>query len=173
MSPKALPGFDDIILQTQPKSEQDVIALYSELVGMGIFRHLQPVFYSGFDFYDSYFEYDPSIVNESVRSKFPGVDDTDVRDNEGVAEFKISADMILTDIVNETKKWHDMKFLVCWEVGQDRKSGGNEITFSECGGAVDRRYHGVTHPARLQSGGDHTIFVISLSDFLRIMAAEK
>ncbi|MYS36416.1 histidine kinase/DNA gyrase B/HSP90-like ATPase [Streptomyces sp. KhCrAH-43] len=173
MSPKSLPGFDHITLQTQPQSEQDVIALYSELVGMGALRHLQPVFYSGFDFYDSYFQYSPSDTHENVRSKLPGVDDTDVRDDEGVAEFKVSADMILADIVAGVKKWTDMKFLVCWEIGKDRKSGGNEVTFSECESAIDRRYHGVTHLARLQSGGDHTIFVISLSHFLQIMATEE
>ncbi|SER29789.1 Histidine kinase-, DNA gyrase B-, and HSP90-like ATPase [Streptomyces sp. yr375] len=173
MSPKALPGFDDITLQTQPKSEQDVIALFSELVGIGALRHIQPVFYSGFDFYDSYFQYVPSLTHENVRERLPGVDDTDVRDDEGVAEFKVSADMVLADVVAGVKKWTDMKFMVCWDIGKDRKSAGNEITFSECEGAVDRRYHGVTHLARLQSGGDHTIFVIALSSFLRIMSAEE
>ncbi|MEV5932498.1 ATP-binding protein [Streptomyces sp. NPDC052079] len=172
LSPKLLVGFDEITLQTRPQSEQDVIALYSELVGLGAFRHLQPVFYSGFDFYDSYFQYVPSLTHLDVRDRLPGIDDVDIREKEGVTEFKLTADSILTDVVAGIKQWTDMKFLVCWEVGKDKKSGGNEVTFTACEESVERKYHGVTHLARLQSGGDHTIFVISLSDFLRIMAAE-
>ncbi len=173
LSPKALPGFEEITLQTRPQSEQDVIALYSELVGLGAFRHLQPAFYSGFDFYDSYFEYAPSLTNASVREKLTGIDDVDVRDKEGVAEFKLTADTILADVVAGIKQWTDMKFMVCWDVGKDKSSGGNEVTFTECDEAIERRYHGVTHLARLQSGGDHTIFVVSLSDFLRTMMTEE
>ncbi|MEU9844408.1 hypothetical protein AB0C69_34925, partial [Actinomadura sp. NPDC048032] len=172
MSPRSLPEFGDIVLQTIPKSEQDVIALFSELVGMGVYRHLQPVFYSGFDFYDSYFEYTPSLVHDRLRSILPGEEDVDIRDREGVAEFKLTADSIISDVVASVKKWTDMKFLVCWEVGKDRASGGQEISFQECDGAIDRMYHGVTHLARLQSGGDHVIFVISLSDCLRKLTAE-
>jgi hypothetical protein len=173
MSPRLLPEVGEITLQTEPKAEQDVIALYGELVGLGLMRHLQPVYFSGFDFYDSYFQYVPSVAPDVLKEKLPGVDDVDIRETEGVAEFKLSADSILADVVSEVKKWSDMKFLVCWQIGKDRAAGGNAITFTECEDAVDRRYHGVTHLARLETGGDHTVFVISLSDLLRAMTAER
>ncbi|KOU62333.1 hypothetical protein ADK96_27020 [Streptomyces sp. IGB124] len=173
MSPKLIPGHGEITLQTEPQSEQDVIALYSELVGMGVLRHLQPVFFSGFDFYDSYFEYVPTVASDLLKERLPGVEDLDIRDSEGVAEFKLTADSILADVVSEVKKWGDMNFLVCWEVGKDRKVGGNAITFTECEDAVERRYHGVTHLARLESGGDHTIFVLALSQLLRTITADE
>lgn len=173
MSPQLLPGIGEITLQTEPQAEQDVIALYGELVGMGVLRHLQPVYFSGFDFYDSFFQYVPSVAPESLKERLPGVDDVDVREAEGVAEFKLTADSVLADVVSEVKKWSDMKFLVCWEVGKDRTAGGNAITFTECENAVDRRYHGVTHLARLETGGEHTVFVISLSHLLRAMTAES
>jgi len=173
MSPRLLSGVGEITLQTEPKAEQDVIALYGELVGLGLMCHLQPVYFSGFDFYDSYFQYVPSAAPDALKERLPGVDDVDVREAEGVAEFKLVADSVLADVVSEVKKWSDMKFLVCWEIGKDRSAGGNAITFAECENAVDRRYHGVTHLARLETGGDHTVFVISLSDLLREMAAES
>ena len=49
---------------------------------------------------------------------------------------------------------------MCWEIGKDRKYGGDEITFTEPGGASDRPYHGVTHLARLQTGGEHTVYLM-------------
>ncbi|MCZ7472771.1 ATP-binding protein [Micromonospora sp. WMMC273] len=173
LSPGALPEFGEIALQTEPQSEQDVIALYNELVGMGILRHLQPVFFSGFDFYDSYFEYKSELSPTSVAERLPGTDELDPRHREGVAEFKLTADSILADIVAGVKQWTDMTFLVCWKIGTDKKSGGDEVTFAECDSPIDRRYHGVTHLARLQSAGEATVFVIALADFLRIMATEE
>lgn len=171
LNPSFIPEFGDIALQTQPESEQDVIALYNQLVGMGLLRHLEPVFFSGFDYYDSYFQYIPDSVDPAVKEKLPGVADVDQRNLEGVAEFKLVGDSVLDDVVATIKQWNDMIFLVCWEVGRDKRVGGDDVTFTECTNSVDRRYPGVTHLARLQSGGDHTIFVIALKDFLRTMAA--
>ncbi|WP_406177195.1 ATP-binding protein [Streptomyces canus] len=172
LSPAYLPNFGEICLRTEPASEQDVIALYSELTGLGVFRHFKPVFYSGFDFYDSYFEYSPESVDRTVRRLYPGEDDLDVRAMEGVAEFKYRGDSVIEDVVRSVKRWTDMTFLVCWDIGKDRKYGGDEITFTEPGSASDRLYHGVTHLARLQTGGEHTVFVISLKDLMRRLGNE-
>ncbi|BBZ03839.1 hypothetical protein MCHIJ_32760 [Mycolicibacterium chitae] len=174
LNPRHIPGFGDIQLATEPVSEQDVIALFNELVGMGILCHLRPVFYSGFDYYDSYFEYAEAVTDSQVRELLPGITDVDEREREGVAEFKFNADSIIDDIVASIKKWTDMTFLLCWEIGKNQRSlGGDEITIDEPSDPASRRYHGITHIGRLQSGGDHTVFILALKDFLRIVSADS
>ncbi|MCV7174693.1 hypothetical protein, partial [Mycolicibacterium sphagni] len=136
--------------------------------------HLRPVFYSGFDYYDSYFEYAEAVTDSQVRELLPGITDVDEREREGVAEFKFNADSIIDDIVASIKKWTDMTFLLCWEIGKNQRSlGGDEITIDEPSDPASRRYHGITHIGRLQSGGDHTVFILALKDFLRIVSADS
>ncbi|WP_406225125.1 ATP-binding protein [Streptomyces anulatus] len=170
--PSLIPGFDEISLRTAPQSEQDVIALFSELVGLGVLRHFKPVFYSGFDYYDSYFEYAPGEVHQVVREKIPGLSAVDARDSSGVAEFKFQGDWILDDLVSGVKRWEDMKFLVCWSIGKDvSQKAGDEVVFRAAEDSADRQFHGVTHLATLQSAGSRSIFVISLSDVLDTLAS--
>jgi hypothetical protein len=173
LSPSHIPEFGDIRLETEPASENDVIALFSELVGLGVLVHYRPVFYSGFDYYDSYFAYNIDVVPALVQEKLPGVVDVDERDLEGVAEFKFNADSLIEDTVAGVKRWNEMKFLICWDTGKlHRQYGGDEITFDPPVDAHNRRYAGITHLARLQSGGDHTVFVLSIKDFLKAMASD-
>jgi anti-sigma regulatory factor (Ser/Thr protein kinase) len=173
LSPSHLPGYGEIRLETEPDCEQDVVALFSELVGLGPLKHFRPVFYSGFDYYDSYFSYDLSAVPQSVSRVLPGVNEFDPRDIEGAAEFKFIGDSIIDDTIAEVKRWNEMRFLVCWSVGKvARELGGDEITFDPPSEPINRQYAGVTHLARLQSAGDHTLFVIALKDFLKALTVE-
>jgi anti-sigma regulatory factor (Ser/Thr protein kinase) len=171
--PARIPDIGEISFRTIPESENDVISLFSELVGLGVLRHLKPVFFSGFDYYDSFFEYVPSDVDPRVKERLPGETEIDRRDSSGVAEFKFQGASLLDDIVSEKKRWEDMRFLVCWTTGKESvQKAGDEITFQQVGSPVDRRFHGVTHLARLKTGGARTIFVISLSDLLNTLASE-
>jgi hypothetical protein len=169
--PAEIPGFSTISFQTEPQCEQDVIALFSELVGIGVLRQFKPVFFSGFDFYDSFFDYVPSDASQIVKERLPGEGEIDPRDASGVAEFKFHGDWLLDDLVSGVKRWEDMKFLVCWSVGKEiSQKGGDEISFQIADDSTDRQFHGVTHVATLQSAGSRSIFVISLSDLLARLA---
>lgn len=171
--PAQIPNIGEISFRTIPESENDVISLFSELVGLGALRHFKPVFFSGFDFYDSYFHYVPGDVDPLVKERLPGESEIDRRDLSGVAEFKFQGSSLLDDIVSEKKRWEDIRFLVCWSIGKDSvQKAGDEITFQQVDNPVDRRFHGVTHLASLKSGGSRTIFVISLADLLNTLASE-
>ncbi|MFE5918207.1 ATP-binding protein [Streptomyces sp. NPDC056468] len=169
-----IPGYPKISFQTEPQCEQDVVALYGELVGIGILRHFKPVFFSGFDFYDSYFDYVPAEASELVRQCLPGEHEIDPRDASGVAEFKLSGDSLLDDLLTGKKRWEDMRFLVCWSVGRSSlEKGGDEISFQAADDSTARQFHGVTHLATLQSAGIRNIYVISLSDLLSKLTEQR
>ena len=84
-------GRGDLYFGSTPEVENDVIALFSELVALGALSQFEPVFFSDFDYYDSFFEYKPDRVHRSYSGVFSRASiDLDERDLEGVAEFPVS-----------------------------------------------------------------------------------
>lgn len=159
---------------TAPTEEQDVLALFNELRGLGLLTMYVPVFFSGDYAYDSYLEYHSELLADDLRYLL-GVNDAGLtkRQREGVAEFKFLGNDIIDDIVKGIKEWADIRWLVCWIVktGSLKKSGQVLDVVEADVHAVE--YSGVTHIATLESGGDKVVHVIALSDFLKRLQASK
>lgn len=175
LEPPTTPDGTKIPLLSEPEGEQDTIAIFNQLLGLGLINCYQPVYFSGTDDYDAYFEYDSSLVSDFLKQALPGDEDLPESQKEGVAEFKFEASDLLQDIVNDTKVWTDIQYLVCWEIeNEERSMGGDLIQFSDISSTTDRRYAGVTHLASLQSMGQDPIYTISLKSLLQqcIKAAE-
>lgn len=167
-----LEGFGPLGTSTVPTEEQDVVGLFFELIGLGVLRHLRPVYVSGVDDYDGWVVFEPEDVAPRLQAVLPGVPDLAGRDKEGVIEFKRLASDVIEDTANETKAWQEMRIIVCWEIGEDGRSfGGDTISFHEVDEADERRYAGVTHLATLQSKGDIAVFVMALKTVLAKLAS--
>jgi hypothetical protein len=165
ISPSSILDNKRIKYGSTPEAEQDVVALFNQLVGMRLLDCYSPVYFDETYIYDSYFEYSTSELNESLRQEYPG--NSDVENAEGVAEFKYHGHTLIEDIVNNTKDWTDIEFLVCWEIGRTQRStSGDEIQFVEPASDSDRDYSGVTHIATVDSAGENPIYTISLKKLL-------
>lgn len=167
MEPGRISGYPAIPLMSSPTEEQDVVALFNELLGLGVFAHIRPVFFSGVDAYDAFFKISPDQAADIVQERLPGLPDPPDRYLAGTAEFKLQGNDLVVDLVSEIKHWEDIQFLVCWETGgAERSVGGDRIFFSPAESPADRIYAGVTHLATLQSGGTRPVYVIALKDLL-------
>jgi hypothetical protein len=172
MVPGHLPGLDIVNPRTLPEEEQDVVVLFSTLVGARILGHLQVVYLSGHDDYDGWFQVTPDRVCEALNAALPGAPDLPERALRGVIEFKLRGSDLIDDIVNETKEWSDINLLICWELGANpRTLGGDQIQFVEAEAPDERRYAGVTHVATLQSKGDASVAVVELASLLSALSA--
>lgn len=168
-----LDGFGPLGTSTTPAEEQDVVGLFFELIGLGVLRHIKPIYTSGVDDYDGWVEFEPANAAQRLQDVLPGVPTLAGRDRDGVVEFKRLASDVIEDTANDTKSWQEMLLMICWEVGQDGRSyGGDTISFHEVEEADERRYAGVTHLATLQSKGDITVFVIELKSLLAKLATQ-
>ncbi|MEU4164550.1 ATP-binding protein [Actinoplanes sp. NPDC026670] len=158
---------------TAPTEEQDVVAIFNELRGMGILKHFEPIFFSGSSYaYDSYLQYDENEVPDFVIERFP-VDHAQLnkRTRNGVAEFKFEASELLPDIVREIKDWEHIRWLVCWEANVGtHEQGGQTMHVLELEPG-DGMYSGATHAATLESGGKRSVSVIALKTFLERLSA--
>lgn len=170
MKPAEIEGLGEIPLLSIPQEELDVIALFNQLCAMKLLACYRPVYFSGIDDYDCYVEYRPKEVSPILNNFFPGDAVVQKKEMSGVLEFKLHAEAILDDLLNGTKLWEEMRFLVCWDIlEQSKNRGGDAIQFSETTSYVDRKYAGVTHLAYLQSHGTHPLFVISLKHVLEVI----
>jgi len=165
LDPASIPEIGNINYASTPEAEQDAVALFNQLVGMELLNCFTPVYFDETYRYDSYFEYSKSKVNEKLREKYPG--NGDIEEDQGVAEFKFEGHTLIEDIVNNTKEWTDIQFLVCWKIGrEERSSSGDEIQFVEPTSESDRDYTGITHIATVDSAGEDPVYTISLKDLL-------
>jgi hypothetical protein len=168
--PFKVPGAPCIPMISAPVEEQDVVGLTNQLMGSGVLGHLRPLMWSATS-YDSHFEVAADEVFAPLAHLMGGARKLSSRDRSVVAECKFAADDLLPDLVNGSKRWTDLGLLVCWEAPKDRRTvAGQTLTFSAPLDDAERLYAGVTHLARLSSGGDHVVRVIALKDMLERLA---
>ena len=93
-----------------PKDENDVIALFFELLGRGYLEGYQNFGLSQHDRYDGRF-----VIRRSEND-----DDSVIPTDDGqlsIVEFKVRAGTLLTDFADGTKDPRDLKLVIAWEEG--------------------------------------------------------
>lgn len=104
-------GLDGYVLRKEPTSEQDVIALFFELAGHGVFENYQVFGLSSRDRYDSR----AAILTEGMSPEevFNPTDEARLR----VVEFKHTAAHIVSDFERNQKSAADIDLLIAWSEG--------------------------------------------------------
>jgi hypothetical protein len=104
-------GLEELVLRKQPTGEQDVIALFFELAGRGMFDEYRVYGLSSKDRYDSR----AAIVTESRPREraFAPERDSDLR----VVEFKHTAAEVIRDFDRDLKDPKAIHLLIAWHEG--------------------------------------------------------
>lgn len=160
----------ELALVSKPREEQDVIALFHQLVGMQVIRGLR-FFSTGYNTrYDSLYtyKYDRSHIFQKQKC-FWGVDPNIVPSESGalVLEYKYSYDSLVRDIEKDEKNPKEIGLLVCWELGSEARKmfDLNSYIVGQEGGT--RETFGATHAAFMGTGRTTKIFeIICLQDFV-------
>lgn len=170
-------SLSNLNLTKVPREEQDVIALFFDLLGAGKIR--------GYEIYSTHVsrtydgvgrfnlsnkpenKYDPDTNRLGVAPiKFAK---GDVKSqNRCFLEFKFTTDGLVTDYRSDRKRLQDIKWLICWEIGskhKDEKIGLYEIT--EPAFINQRDFYGVTH---IMSENQNKVYVICLKRVLELLA---
>lgn len=159
-------GGKQLGLLADPATEQDVLALFTMLIGSQVLGHLRPVLFSSSDTYDSVVEvsWDQNDVNDLLtRAGLGSSSDGSGRAPElKVTELKFKGQDVLQDLAAGHKVWEHIDLLVCWTVQdfQPRKSSLS-ITCTEVGSSQDRAFAGVTHHALVQGHGPAGPFMLA------------
>jgi hypothetical protein len=164
-----------IALMSEPQQEQDVIALFHELVGIGLFRGLRFYATTHHERYDSLFYFDyphdetyrytrgGNAVGVSPSLELPS------RSAPMVLEYKYKFAALSRDIQREEKFARDMDLIICWEDGEgyEEQFSLHSLLVGEEGSL--RKIYGSTHRAYVQGDSQPQFEVIILRDLLQYL----
>lgn len=105
-----------------PASEQDLVAFFHELVGMGVIKGVRFLSTSEHDRYDSCFiyQYFDNSVRYDKQDNPLGVDARIISSRESrpfVLEYKFDLDGLIADFASDKKYQNEINAVVCWKVG--------------------------------------------------------
>lgn len=144
-----------VSITSAPTREQDVIALFNQLIAGGVIRGIRVMStnerftYDGlfkvvFDLESSLYIYDEASNPLGVSTDIAEALHGRVTDPQ-VLEYKFSLDGLIEDFDSQDKNINDVNLAVCWQTGDMYKErfGITSLLIPE--NSDQRQYHGVTH----------------------------
>lgn len=178
------PNFFDpvkkISITSLPTREQDVIALFNQLVAGGVIRGVNIMSTNERTTYDSLYKViiskpedlqlfnidtNPLGVTKDVLDEI--LDDRDEFVSvPKVLEYKYSLDGLIEDVESGLKNTSDINLVVAWEAGTRYKNNYSIESLLIEGNESLRQYHGVTHCLRVANSGEYVFELILLKDLI-------
>jgi hypothetical protein len=172
---------NEISISAEPSREQDVIALFNQLIAGGVIRGIKIVGTNEMSTYDGAYrvrvgpDYENHVYDEEANPL--GITDELLADFEEdrpdgflskklkVLEYKYSLDGLISDLTTGDKQDSDIDLVIAWDAGEDYVQfyGLNSLLVDE--GNSDREYHGVTHTLS-DEHGNHVMDVLLLRDLI-------
>lgn len=156
---------------SEPQKEQDVIALFHELLGCGVLKGYNVFATSQSETYDSLFEME---YPDEIEFKFDRVTRplgvahrylgqiTEPR----VLEYKYEFDYLLDDIEQEVKSAAQINLVVCWSASQRYRDKFYFRSLLVTDEGSERVHYGATHQAFPDSSSEMAFEVIVLKDLI-------
>lgn len=174
----------EISVTAEPSREQDVIALFNQLVAGGVIRGVKVVGTNELMTYDGAYrvicgpeysnhEFDstqnPLGISETQRIEFESsYPDGFLSMEMKILEYKFSVDGFITDITTGDKKVADVDLLIAWEFGSEHEQFFSVQSLLVPEGEGHRQYHGVTH-LLYDEHGNHVMDAIILKDLISFL----
>ncbi len=172
-------GVSWVSLKKIPSEEQDVVALFFNLLGTGKLKGYEVFTTHISRTYDGVGRFalgaDATTTYHHTTNRL-GIAQDKFRDGKAVSpnrcflEFKYDTDGLVRDVRSGYKRLQDIKWLVCWEIGSKHVAEGiGIIDITEAAQVNRREYHGVTH---LMTENQDKVFVICLRKVLEILSGQ-
>lgn len=164
-----------LALISEPQQEQDVIALFHELLGAGVLLGYRIFATSQSETYDSLYElsYPPGATARYDRVSTPlGVADRYIGETTEpkVMEYKYDFVGLIEDIEQEVKSQSHIDLVVCWKADESYRDRFYFKSLLSGDEGSERFHFGATHQAFVDSSPEPVFEVIILGDLLRFLA---
>lgn len=170
---------NDVSITSEPTREQDVIALFNQLIAGGVIRGVQIMSTNERFTYDGmyrvYFR-KPDKNHQYHEEINPlGVDDetvkeySDWRSEPKILEYKYCLDGLIEDIGNGTKNSNDISLVVVWEMGTDYQGHFDVTSLLLKENLSERMYHGITHTLTNLASSQREMDLIVLKDLVNFL----
>ena len=168
-----------ISITSEPTREQDVIALFNQLVAGGVIRGISVMSTNEMFVYDGMFKvrFDPPDVNHifDPTTNPLGVDEELVSEYSGwgsepkILEYKFNLDGLIENIQDGSKNSNDINLVVVWDIGHDYEGNYAITSLLNKDNLSDRQYHGVTHVMTNLSSNQKEMDLIVLKDLIAFL----
>lgn len=172
----------ELPIRSAPVVEQDVVALFNQMLSSGLIRGIQLLSSSQFNQYDGLFRFrmDPPF-DLFIRSsqnplgvdaqQFAGVDNT-LESPVAVLEYKHNLDALVEELDNGTKKADEIKLAICWQLGEKWRSHFGILSYLDNENLHHRQFHGITHHLSHAVSGLSAFSVVVLADLIAYLTGQ-
>jgi hypothetical protein len=163
-----------IAYASRPASEQDVIAVFHELVGMGVVQGVRFLATTERDRYDGCYvgHYTSAELHGFHATKrLLGVNPKLISDKETrplVLEYKFDLDGLIADFAKEVKFQNEINAIICWQIGSAYEESFSVRSYLIGEEGAARQFYGATHS--LWHERMKLADVIVVSDLIRFLA---
>jgi hypothetical protein len=162
-------------ITAKPKSEQDVISLFNQLLAGGVIRGVKLMATNQYNQYDSVFRFhlrkpfENYIFDEDKNPLGLQQVTEEYESNPSILEYKYSFDALIEDLEKDIKKERDINLVVAWELGKNWHTRYDITPLLHRDYLQHRFFHGGTHLLKNQSTGDDAFSVIILSELIEYL----
>lgn len=143
---------NEISISSIPQKEQDVIALFNQLIAGGVIRSINLLATNQSTQYDGVYRYvlseDEETYLHDKTSNPLGLEHEQLKNFEShpkVLEYKHNLNYLIQDFHNEEKRADDINLAICWELGDSWREDFECTSFLLEDNIAHRTYHGLTH----------------------------
>ncbi len=161
-------------ITSEPTSEQDVIALFNQLLAGGVIRGIRLMSTSAHQQYDGIYRFrltKPFGNHIYDKDKNPlGVLESSARQEytsaPGILEYKYSFDGLIEEIEKGDKNEREVQLLIAWEMGSKWPTRYEITSLLQFDNLQHRYFHGGTHIIKNASTGDTVFPAVILSELI-------
>lgn len=169
---------EELSIRSEPLVEQDVVALFNQMLSSGLVRGIQLIASSQYNQYDGLYRVrmDPPLERYMLRDDNPlGIDESQISEAETyitktkVLEYKYSLDGLIEELQSGVKDVNDIGLVVAWEMGEKWREMFNITSLLDSDTVHHRQIHGTTHSFVHSVSGAHAFEAIILHDLVRYL----
>ena len=173
----------ELAIKSEPVVEQDVVALFNQMLSSGFIRGVQLISSSQFHQYDGLFRWvmKPPFDSYVRSAQNPlGVDEEQFANQSdaleaplGVLEYKYNLDSLIDEFDNDLKKPADIRLAICWELGTKWREHFSILSLLDDDNVHHRAFHGISHVLSHAVSGATAFSVIALKDLVAYVEDPK
>jgi hypothetical protein len=169
---------EELPIRSQPIVEQDVVALFNQMLSSGLIRGIQLIASSQYKQYDGLYRVymDEPFERFILAENNPlGVDEELFVENEKlqsivkVLEYKFTVDGLIEEIQGGVKNVEDISLVVAWEMGNKWKQLFDVTSYLDTDNVHHRKVHGTTHSFTHAVSGTPAFEGIILKDLINYL----
>ena len=164
----------EISLTCEPRTEQDVVALFNQLVAGGVIRGLKIMATSGSEKYDGIYRVwlkEPLDNHLFDKEKNPlGISKRALSEEfvskPYILEYKYDIDALIREFETNQKTEKNINLAIAWNMGENWNTRYTINPLLHFDNIQNRIFHGATHDFRNSTTGDHLFYAIILSELV-------